>query len=232
MTTTTETKDLVEQTTTTPAQALELALQTKYLDDLQAALPQMVEPDGWIRGMIGLLKARPDVMKCSKASILQAVFDAARTGIDPSSGGSEMFYFLPIGDKVSFALSYKGSIALAKRNGTLLDMYARSVREGDEWQWKQGGQEAIDHTPSLEPERETRPITHVYAVAVLPPPSEWLGPLTIFECWSRAKINAHMNKHAKNASSKKSPWQADFEAMAHKTVVKSFFTKGRIPTIG
>ena len=232
MTTTTETKDLVEQTTTTPEQALELALQTKYLDDLQAALPQMVEPDGWIRGMIGLLKARPDVMKCSKASILQAVFDAARTGIDPSSGGSEMFYFLPIGDKVSFALSYKGSIALAKRNGTLLDMYARSVREGDEWQWKQGGQEAIDHTPSLEPERETRPITHVYAVAVLPPPSEWLGPLTIFECWSRAKINAHMNKHAKNASSNKSPWQADFEAMAHKTVVKSFFTKGRIPTIG
>ena len=232
MTTTTETKDLVEQTTTTPEQALELALQTKYLDDLQAALPQMVEPDGWIRGMIGLLKARPDVMKCSKASILQAVFDAARTGIDPSSGGSEMFYFLPIGDKVSFALSYKGSIALAKRNGTLLDMYARSVREGDEWQWKQGGQEAIDHTPSLEPERETRPITHVYAVAVLPPPSEWLGPLTSFECWSRAKINAHMNKHAKNASSKKSPWQADFEAMAHKTVVKSVFTKGRIPTIG
>ena len=232
MTTTTETKDLVEQTTTTPEQALELALQTKYLDDLQAALPQMVEPDGWIRGMIGLLKARPDVMKCSKASILQAVFDAARTGIDPSSGGSEMFYFLPIGDKVSFALSYKGSIALAKRNGTLLDMYARSVREGDEWQWKQGGQEAIDHTPSREPERETRLITHVYAVAVLPPPSEWLGPLTIFECWSRAKINAHMNKHAKNASSKKSPWQADFEAMAHKTVVKSFFTKGRIPTIG
>ena len=232
MTTTTETKDLVEQTTTTPEQALELALQTKYLDDLQAALPQMVEPDGWIRGMIGLLKARPDVMKCSKASILQAVFDAARTGIDPSSGGSEMFYFLPIGDKVSFALSYKGSIALAKRNGTLLDMYARSVREGDEWQWKQGGQAAIDHTPSLEPERETRPITHVYAVAVLPPPSEWLGPLTIFECWSRAKINAHMNKHAKNTSSKKSPWQADFEAMAHKTVVKSFFTKGRIPPIG
>tara|TARA_B100000686_G_scaffold325182_1_gene381599 strand:+ start:344 stop:1024 length:681 start_codon:yes stop_codon:yes gene_type:complete len=226
MTTTTETTDLVEQTTTTPEQALELALQTKYLDDLQAALPQMVEPDGWIRGMIGLLKARPDVMKCSKASIVQAVFDAARTGIDPSSGGSEMFYFLPMGGEVSFALSYKGSIALAKRNGTLLDMYARSVREGDEWQWKQGGQEAIDHTPSLEPERETRLITHVYAVAVLP------GGERLFECWSRAKINAHMNKHAKNTSSKKSPWQADFEAMAHKTVVKSFFTKGRIPTIG
>ena len=157
MTTTTETTNLVEQATTTPDQALELALQTKYLEDLQAALPQMVDSDGWIRGMIGLLKARPDVMKCSKASIVQAVFDAARTGIDPSSGGAEMFYFLPMGGEVSFALSYKGSIALAKRNGTLLDMYARSVREGDEWQWQQGGQEAIEHTPSLEPERETRP---------------------------------------------------------------------------
>ena len=226
MTTTTETTDLVEQATTTPDQALELALQTKYLDDLQAALPQMVEPDGWIRGMIGLLKARPDVMKCTKASIVQAVFDAARTGIDPSSGGAEMFYFLPMGGEVSFALSYKGSIALAKRNGSLLDMYARSVREGDEWQWQQGGQEAIEHTPSLEPERETRPITHVYAVAVLP------GGERLFECWSRAKINAHMNKHAKNAASKKSPWQADFESMAHKTVIKSYFTRGRIPTTG
>ena len=225
MTTTTETTNLVEQATTTPGQALELAQQTKYIDDLQAALPQMVDSDGWIRGMIGLLKARPDVMKCSKASIVQAVFDAARTGIDPSSGGAEMFYFLPMGGEVSFALSYKGSIALAKRNGTLLDMYARSVREGDEWQWQQGGQEAIEHTPSLDPERETRPITHVYAVAVLP------GGERLFECWSRARINAHMNKHAKNAANKKSPWQADFEAMAHKTVIKSYFTKGRIPTI-
>ena len=226
MTTTTEnTPDLVKQSSASPEQALEVALNTKYLEDLQAALPLGMDSDSWIRGMVGLLKARPDVMSCDKQSIILAVFDAARTGIDPSSGGADMFYFLPMGGQVSFALSYKGSIALAKRNGALLDMYARSIRAGDEWEWTQGGAENITHTPSLDPERETREITHVYAVAVLP------GGERLYECWSRARINAHMNKHVKNANSSKSPWRADFEAMAHKTVVKSYFTKGRIPTI-
>ena len=232
MTTTTENNtDLVKQSSASPEQALELALNSKYLEDLQAALPQGMDSESWIRAMVGILKARPDVMKCDKQSIILAVFDAARTGIDPSSGGAEMFYFLPVGGQVSFTLSYKGSIALAKRNGALLDMYARSIRAGDEWEWTQGGAENITHTPSLDPERETREITHVYAVAVLPSSTEWCGPLTLYECWSRARINAHIIKHVKNANSAKSPWKADFEAMAHKTVIKSYFTKGRIPTI-
>ena len=215
------TSKLMTNNTNTPtAETIEAALTTRYKDDLATSLPQGIEPTGYAKAMCGLLNASRDVLTCTKESLLTSILAAARTGLEPASGG---FYFVKYGDQCQFLLSYKGMVQLARDAGAIVDCYARIVHEGDAFEWSQGASETITHQPSLDPTRTTAPITHVYAVAVLPCGRQ------LFECWDRGRLDAHVANHVKGASSKASPWQKDFEAMAKKTLITQVFSSGRLP---
>lgn len=203
----------------TPDQ-IEGALTTRYKDDLAASLPPGVEAGGYARAVCGMLGASPDVLGCTKESLLSSILAAARTGLDPATGG---FYFVKYGNACQFLLSYKGMVQLARECGAIIDCFARVVHAGDVFQWTCGGAESITHEPSLDPDREREQITHVYAVAVL------ASGRDLFECWDRGRLDAHVANHVKGAGSKNSPWQKDFQAMARKTVIKQFFSSGRLP---
>ena len=214
------TKLMTPKAEATTADKIQAALTSRYRDDLIASLPTHLSADGYAKAICGLLQAKPEVLKCTKESLLTSSMAAARSGLDPAAGG---FYFVSMGNDCQMMLSYKGMIQIARDSGHVLDCYARVVREGDSFAWSQGGQEDIAHIPSVDENRALQPITHVYAVGVL------ASGLTIFECWCRAKIDAHVAKTVKGASNKNSPWVKDFEAMAKKTVIKQFFHSGRLP---
>jgi len=214
------TKMMTPQTETTTADKIETALTSRYRDDLIASLPTHLSAEGYAKAVCGLLAAKPEILTCTKESLLTSIMAAARSGLDPAAGG---FYFVQMGNACQLMLSYKGMIQIARDSGAVLDCYARVVREGDTFGWSQGGAEEISHVPDIDENRALQPITHVYAVAVLS------SGLTIFECWSRSKIDAHVSKTVKGATNKNSPWVKDFEAMAKKTVIKQFFHSGRLP---
>ena len=198
---------------------IESALNSRYRDDLAASLPAGIEPSGYARAMCAMIRAKSDVISCTPESLLTAILGAARSGLDPATGG---FYFVKYGNECEFVLSYKGMLQLAREAGQIIDLFARVVREGDRFEWVQGATESIKHEPDPGIDRETRQITHVYAVAVLPSGRQ------LFECWDRSRLDAHVLKNVKSATSKSSPWQKDFEQMARKTLIKQFFSTGRL----
>lgn len=202
------------------ADQIEGALTGKYRQDLSASLPYGIDANGYARAVCGLLSASSDLLSCTKDSLLSSILAAARSGLDPASGG---FYFVKYGNQCQFLLSYKGMVQLARECGAIVDCYARVVHAGDSLEWTCGANENITHQPSLEQDREKEPITHVYAVAILS------DGRALFECWDRGRLDAHVGNHVKGASSKSSPWQKDFQAMARKTVIKQFFSSGRLP---
>jgi len=214
------TKLMTNNTKAPTAETIEAALTTRYKDDLATSLPHGIEPSGYAKAMCGMLNANTDVLNCTKESLLTSILAAARTGLEPASGG---FYFVKYGNQCQFLLSYKGMVQLARDAGAIVDCYARIVHEDDHFEWTCGTNENIEHFPALDSARSSRPISHVYGVAVLPSGRQ------MFEVWDRARIDAHVANHVKGATSKASPWQKDFEAMAKKTLIKQFFSSGRLP---
>jgi len=190
-------------------------LLTRYYDDVKGRLPAGVHFEQWAGGICGIFEAQPDLLKCAPQSLLSAVYEAATTGLEP---GQDLFYFVPRSGVLKCDLGYKGLIALAKRNGQLKDMYARTVFGDDIFTYYQGGNENIEHQPSDDPQREQGAVRYVYAVATLPCDTK------AFECLSKAQLDQHVKDHVKGG------WRADsWQQMAQKTVIKRFFNSGRIP---
>src|SRR5690606_28637708 len=68
-------------TNETPRQALNVALD-KYRPQLQRALPAHMTVDRFISVVMGAVSKNPDIAECRPASILQAVGQAARMGLE------------------------------------------------------------------------------------------------------------------------------------------------------
>ena len=199
-------------------EAVKSGLLTEHAEKLQERLPAGVDLPKWTAAVVELLEANPKCLGCTKESIVKAVYEAATAGLP---AGNDLFYFVPRSIKgansLTFQIGYKGQIQLAKQSGQVKDIYSRLVFDGDEFNWIQGGDEKIEHTPALDAEREQRPISHVYAVAVLP------CGRCLFECWSRDRLEQHVKNHVKGGWDPK-----DWQAMAKKTLVRVFFNTGRL----
>ena len=104
----------------------------------------------------------PQLRTCKPDSILSSVIDAASVGLVPFSPEGDC-YIIPYGDTAKFQFSYKGLIKLMRRSGLFTDIFAKSVREGDEFSYEYSSDGfRWKHIPSFEPAKD-RNITHFYA---------------------------------------------------------------------
>lgn len=178
------------------------------------ALPRGMDADRFARILITECKANPGLLRCEPMSMLAAVMRAAQLGLEPGPLGH--VYLVPFRNgktgrtEVQFILGYKGTVALARRSGEIVDLYADVVYDGDEFDYNLGLHRDLRHKRT--PKSDRSKVTHAYAVA------HFVGGGHVFEVLDRIDIDARRNRSkAKDAG----PWVTDFDAMAKKSAVRA-----------
>lgn len=171
------------------------------------ALPKHINTDRFVRIAITTIRQNPKLAQCSQESLLGALMVSAQLGLEPGTLGQ--CYLIPYGRECQFQIGYKGMIELLRRSGQLKDIYAYSVYENDDFEITYGLDRNLIHKPNLANKGN---FLGCYCVAILKDDTR------AFEYMTKEEIEAHAKKFSKTFGN--GPWKTDFEAMAHKTVVK------------
>nr|DAY42649.1 MAG TPA: RecT protein [Caudoviricetes sp.] len=171
------------------------------------ALPKHINSERFVRIAITTIRQNPKLAQCSQESLLGALMVSAQLGLEPGTLGQ--CYLIPYGRECQFQIGYKGMIELLRRSGQLKDIYAYSVYENDEFEMTYGLERNLKHKPNLQ---DRGNFIGCYCVAVLKDDAR------AFEYMTKEEIEGHGKKFSKTYGN--GPWKTDFEAMAHKTVVK------------
>lgn len=171
------------------------------------ALPKHINSERFVRIAITTIRQNPKLAQCNQESLLGALMVSAQLGLEPGVLGQ--CYLIPYGRECQFQIGYKGMIELLRRSGQLKDIYAYSVYENDEFEMTYGLDRDLKHKPNLQNKGN---FIGCYCVAVLKDDAR------AFEYMTKEEIEAHGKKFSKTYGN--GPWKTDFEAMAHKTVVK------------
>lgn len=171
------------------------------------ALPKHINSDRFVRIAITTIRQNPKLAQCNQESLLGALMVSAQLGLEPGVLGQ--CYLIPYGRECQFQIGYKGMIELLRRSGQLKDIYAYSVYENDEFEMTYGLDRDLKHKPNLQNKGN---FIGCYCVAVLKDDAR------AFEYMTKEEIEAHGKKFSKTYGN--GSWKTDFEAMAHKTVVK------------
>jgi recombinase, phage recT family len=171
------------------------------------ALPKHINSERFVRIAMTTIRQNPKLAQCNQESLLGALMVSAQLGLEPGELGQ--CYLIPYGRECQFQIGYKGMIELLRRSGQLKDIYAYSVYENDEFEIIYGLHRDLKHKPNLQ---DRGNFIGCYCVAVLK------DDVRAFEYMTKKEIEAHGKKFSKTYGN--GPWKTDFEAMAHKTVVK------------
>jgi len=156
------------------ARALARREQTKTVKDLldkmrgeiARAIPKHMDADRLLRITMTCIRTNPQLLDCSRDSLLAAVMQAAQLGLEPGILGQ--CYLVPFRDNktglrhVQFIVGYQGLIQLAYNSGNIQTIYAREVCEGDDFEWEYGLNEVLRHKPTM---KERGKAYAYYAVA-------------------------------------------------------------------
>ena len=129
--------------------------------------------------------------------------------IEPSLGYA---YIVPYKNQAQFQVGYKGLIQLAQRSGQVTRLNAGEVYES-QYKGFNPLTEDLEVDMTAIP-KENEKVVGYFAFMRLANGFE----KTVF--WTKERVQAHGKKYSQSFSSKYSPWQSDFDAMARKTVLK------------
>jgi recombination protein RecT len=140
-------------------------------DKIVEACIQGVHPERLIRTAIMFLNSKDvrqtskntgkSVLECSNISILKAIINCARLGIDPSFGRA---YLVPYNNEAELQIGYLGLIDLAKRSGEIKSITAQLVYEGDDFEVEFGTNPRFSHRPKFQ--GSECDFKQVYAIAM------------------------------------------------------------------
>ena len=189
-----------------------------FFDQIKNALPKgSLTVQRYISACLTALAVTPKLMQCKVSSVLKAMMESARYGLEPNSPLSEAA-LVPFGDKVQFLIEYRGLMKLAWNTGMLISLDFDKVCENDEFEYKKSRKGIeFDHVPSLKQERGEA--YAYYAVA------ELKNGGIAFHVMSKDEVVRHAQQFSRSFNQKSSPWQTDFDAMAFKTVIRQLCDK-------
>jgi phage RecT family recombinase len=189
-----------------------------FFQQIQNALPEgNLSARRYISACLTALAVEPKLLQCKPSSVMKAMMESARYGLEPNSPLSEAA-LVPYGDKVNFLIEYRGLMKLAWNTGLIKSMDYDKVCESDEFTFRRS-QNGIEfaHTPNLFGDRGD--VFAYYAIA------ELKNGGMAFHVMSKDEIEAHGKQFSRSFNHKSSPWQTDFNAMAYKTVIRQLCDK-------
>lgn len=132
-------------------------------ETIREACAHGVDPDRLIKTACLLVTSKTGaaISKCTPQSILRAITDCARFGIDPSFGRA---YIIPYANEAELQLGYLGLIELAKRSGAIKSITAELVQEDDDFEVEIGTNPHFVHRPKFQ--GDANGYRYVYALAV------------------------------------------------------------------
>src|SRR5579859_4643184 len=205
----------------TPQQLLGLDL-NNIKKTLEAVLPKHVTPERLIKVVLSATARKPDLLKCTRRSIVRAVMQAAELGLEVGGILGDA-YLVPYNVKITEAgqpdrwekqvqmiPGYRGLIKLARNSGQITSISAWPVYKADTFEIDLA-EETIIHKPSLTTERKPDDIVFVWAQA------KYTDGGKAIDFMTRSEVDA-VRKRSKAAND--GPWVTDFAEMARKTVVR------------
>lgn len=193
-------------------------------EDIESVLPQAagLTFDRLFGVAIEGLTRQPQLLQCTSASVIRAVYQAAELGLEPT-GLLGAAYLVPFRNKKSGKLEaqlivgYKGLIELADRTAGI-HIEAEAVYDGEEFSRRRvGGRTVVDHTTRMDVVRTDDKITDVYAIAHFPDGYQQSVPM------SRAEVEVIRKKYSKGGND--SAWVSAWGPMAKKTAIRQLGTK-------
>jgi recombination protein RecT len=176
-------------------------------NQLAMALPKHMTPERLIRIVVTATQRTPTLLECTPQSLAMSVIQCAELGIEPNLIGEA--YLIPYGKQCTMIPGYKGLMKIARNSGDILSIEARAVYEGDEFMFKYGSTQFIEHVPKGETSDDK--ITHFYALAKLK------NGETQFEVMTKSQVDAVRNS---SKAGKFGPWKDHYAEMGRKTVVR------------
>lgn len=213
--TTTKTGEIVRQEAKPADQMIDLV--KSLTPQISLALPKHMTGERMARIVATAIRANPELGLCTKMSFVGCVLSCAQLGLEPNTPLG-LAYLIPrkngkTGKKdCTLLLGYQGMLELGSRAGVTVFGYV--VREGDEFKVQLGSDPKIEHVPSTGADRQSKPITHAYAVSVTPDGRRQFTVLT------KPELDA---RRLRSASPDEGPWKTDYEAMCLKSAVRAHF---------
>lgn len=196
-----------------PVTALQKSIRTfgeemdRRSSSFREMLPRGMAVDRFKKVVLMAYSRTPGLQKCTMASVLQAVIQAAELGLEPTGGALGSAYLVPYGDTCTLIVGYRGFIDLARRSAKVKKVEAHVVYANDQFSYSYGTDPKLVHKPALS-ERGT--IIGVYAWALMD------KGVKQFEFLSKSQVD----KIRAISKAKKGPW-VDFEdEMTRKTAVR------------
>lgn len=183
---------------------------------LEASAASLIDPTRLKGVVLAAFTRNPSLWECDPISIARAVVESATYGLEPTGaiGGAHL---VPYRNKrtgkkeAQLIIDYRGYIRLARRSGEVSKVWARTVRERDEFQVEAGTDERIIHRPYIGSE-DAGNWTHVYAVILYrdgsPPQFDWDNWAWVESIRKRSKASGD------------GPWVTDPGEMAKKSILR------------
>ncbi len=199
-----------------PSKADGLATLVKGLmPEIRNALPKHLTAERMTRLAVTALRTTPELALCTPESFVGCVMQAAQLGLEPNTPMGHA-WLIPRRNKnlgagqreCTLLIGYQGRMDLARRAGTPIQPPG-DVRDGDFFEYEKGTKPTLRHKDSESPDREDRPITHVYVC------TEVSGK-PVFVVMTKAQVE---KRRARSASPDDGPWVTDYRPMALKTAV-------------
>ncbi len=174
---------------------------------IPGTLARVMTPERLLRIAHTAVTRTPDLLACSKESIVLAVIGAASLGLD-AGGPLGHAYLVPYGREATLIIGYRGLLEIARRTGDIRGVRAHVVRQGDDWDFELGLTPRLKHVPRAPLSAE---VIAAYAVIDLRDGGQQVEVMT------REEIDAI---RARSRAGRKGPWVTDFCEMARKTVLR------------
>lgn len=200
----------------------------------------------FISSIVSAVQSTPALQECTSPSIVNAALLGEALNLSPSPQLGQ-FYMVPFDNKkkgckeAQFQLGYKGYIQLAKRSGVYKKINVLSIKAGELISYNPLEEELEINLIEDDYVRENTPTIGYYAMF------EEVNGYRHSIYWSKQRMLAHAEKYSfafyKNGGAKSlelleegkipekdmwkysSFWFKDFDAMAHKTMLRQLISK-------
>lgn len=179
---------------------------SNYGNEIQAALPQYIGKERFIRAAVTAQNINPKLRNCTPESFLNSCLQLAQYGLVPDGRNAHL---IPYKQTCTLVIDYKGLVDLLWRTGKFAKIHADVVYTKDVFEYNLG--EVIKHVPQWSGDRGEAFL--FYAIAITKEGQQISQVMTVQD------VNK-VRDGVFGSNKPDSPWTKWYEEMGKKTVFK------------